>query len=188
MSSSFQWCIICGVWHDSGMIWRPYVGNVEVMTDRQTDRQTNRISTCRLDPSGRRGRVKTMSMKSNNLASKLPQQRSYMLPLMTNSCSPFSGLKEILSIYASICRFWAIWYIVTSYNTMHVAERYFVAGSIRLWKFFTTLPEGTRLLDFWVHYPTLPYPKLKNHYPSGPAPQCPGLHKSLNPTIRDTST
>ena len=22
---------------------------------------------------------------------------------------------------------------------------------------------------FWVHYPTLPYPKLKNHYPSGPA-------------------
>ena len=75
---------------------------------------------------------------------------------------------KILSIYASICRFWAIWYIVTSYNTMHVAERHFLAGSIRLWKFFTTLPEGTRLLDFWVHYPTLPYPKLKNHYPSGP--------------------
>ena len=29
-----------------------------------------------------------------------------------------------------------------------VAERNFLAGSIRLWKFFTTLPEGTRLLDF----------------------------------------
>ena len=27
-------------------------------TDRQTNKQTNRISTCRLDPSGRRGRVK----------------------------------------------------------------------------------------------------------------------------------
>ena len=97
---------------------------------------------------------------------------SYMLPLMTNSCSPFSGFKEILSIYASICRFWAIWYIVPSYNIMHVAECHFLAGSIRLWKFFTTLPEGTRLLDFWVHYPTLPLPKLKNHYLSGPV----GIH------------
>ena len=36
-------------------------------------------------------------------------------------------------------------------------------------KFFTTLLAITRLLDFWVHYPTLPYPKLKNHYLSGPA-------------------
>ena len=50
----------------------------------------------------------------------------------------------------------------------HRVTCHFLAGSIRLWKFFTTLPEGTRLLDFWVHYPTLPYPKLKNHYPSGP--------------------
>ena len=38
--SSFRRCMICGVWHDSGMIWRPYIGNVEVMTDRQTDKQT----------------------------------------------------------------------------------------------------------------------------------------------------
>ena len=91
---------------------------------------------------------------------------SCMLHLMTISCSPFSGFKEMLSIYASICRFWAIWYIVTSYNAMHVQERHF--WSIGLWKFFTTLLEGTRLLDFWVHFPTLPYPKLKNHYPSGP--------------------
>ena len=29
-----------------------------------------------------------------------------------------------------------------------VAERHFLARSITLWKFFTTLPEGTRLLDF----------------------------------------
>ena len=35
-------------------------------------------------------------------------------------------------------------------------------------KNFTTLLAITRLLDFWVHYPTLTYPKLKNHYPSGP--------------------
>ena len=42
MSSSFQWCIICGVWRDSGMIWRPYIGNVKVMTEPQTDKQTNR--------------------------------------------------------------------------------------------------------------------------------------------------
>ena len=32
------------------------------MTDRQTDKQTDRISTCRLDPSGRRGRVKRSAM------------------------------------------------------------------------------------------------------------------------------
>ena len=38
-------------------------------------------------------------------------------------------------------------------------------------KFFTTLLAITWLLDFWVHYPTLPYPKLKYHYPSGPAKQ-----------------
>ena len=45
----------------------------------------------------------------------------------------------------------------------------FLAGSINLRKIFTTLLAITRLLDFWVHYPTLPYPKLKNHYSSGPA-------------------
>ena len=33
---------------------------------------------------------------------------------------------------------------------------------------FTTLLAITRLLDFWGHYPNLPYPKLKNHHPSGP--------------------
>ena len=118
---------------------------------------------------------------------------SCMLHLMTISCSTFSGFKEallgvtmlpeavtfftwpikILIIFASICKFWAIWYIVTSYNTMHAPECHFLARSIRLWKFVTTLPEGTRLLDFWVHYPTLPYPKLKNHYPSGPAERAP---------------
>ena len=39
------------------MIWRPYIGNVEVMTYVQT----NRISSYRLDPSGRRGRVKILN-------------------------------------------------------------------------------------------------------------------------------
>ena len=28
---------------------------------------------------------------------------------------------------------------------------------------------------FWAHYPTLPYPKLKNHYPSGPGHSVPPL-------------
>ena len=46
MPSSFQWCIICGVWHDSGMIWRLEIGNIEVITYGQRDR----ISICRLDP------------------------------------------------------------------------------------------------------------------------------------------
>ena len=46
---------------------------------------------------------------------------------------------------------------------------FFLAGSMNVRIFFTTLLAITRLLDFWVHYPTLPYPKLKNHYPSGPA-------------------
>ena len=50
---------------------------------------------------------------------------------------------------------------------------FFLATSIlnRLWKLFTTLLAITRLLDFQVHYPTLPYPNLKNHYPSGPGPE-----------------
>ena len=39
------------------MIW-PYIGNVEVMTCGRTERQKDRISTCRFDPSGRKGRVK----------------------------------------------------------------------------------------------------------------------------------
>ena len=43
-----------------------------------------------------------------------------------------------------------------------------LALKISLRNFFTTLLEGTRLLDFWVHYPTLPYSKLKNHYSQGP--------------------
>ena len=112
--------------------------------------------------------------KSNNLLSKLPHQLHISLDdnqlhwYWYWSSHFFTQPLKILSIDVSICRFWAMWYIVPSYNTMHVAEHHFLAGSIRLWKFFTTLPEGTRLLDFWVHYPTLPYPKLKNHYPSGP--------------------
>ena len=44
-----------------------------------------------------------------------------------------------------------------------------LALKINLRNFFTTLLEGTWLLDFWVHYPTLPYSKLKNHYSLGPA-------------------
>ena len=43
-----------------------------------------------------------------------------------------------------------------------------LALKISLRNFFTTLLEGTRLLDFSVHYPTLPYSKLKNHYSLGP--------------------
>ena len=43
------------------MICKAWIGNVEAMTDRQTNKQTDRISTCRLDPSGRRGRVKSGS-------------------------------------------------------------------------------------------------------------------------------
>ena len=43
-----------------------------------------------------------------------------------------------------------------------------LALKINLRNFFTTLLEGTRLLDFWVHYPTLPYSKLKIHYSLGP--------------------
>ena len=46
---------------------------------------------------------------------------------------------------------------------------FFLAGLMNLRIFFF------RLLDFWVHYHTLPYPKLKNHYPSGPAGQWPFL-------------
>ena len=42
------------------------------------------------------------------------------------------------------------------------------ALKISLRNFFSTLLEGTRLLDFWVHYPTLPYSKLTNHYSLGP--------------------
>ena len=34
MSSTFQWCILCGVWHDSAMIWCSLIGNVEAMTDK----------------------------------------------------------------------------------------------------------------------------------------------------------
>ena len=45
---------------------------------------------------------------------------------------------------------------------------FYLAGLKDVGKNFTTLLAITRLLDFWVHYPTLPYPKLKNHYPSGP--------------------
>merc|ERR1712218_319710 len=44
-----------------------------------------------------------------------------------------------------------------------------LALKINLRNFFTTLLEGTRLLDFSVHYPTLPYSKLKTHYSQGPA-------------------
>ena len=51
----------------------------------------------------------------------------------------------------------------------------YLAWPINLSKTFTTLLAITRLLDFWVHYPTLPYPKLKNHYPSGPDWQTLGI-------------
>ena len=51
----------------------------------------------------------------------------------------------------------------------HVYKTAFFGWPIKLWKFVTTLLAITRLLNFWVHYPTLPYPKVINHYPSGPA-------------------
>ena len=51
----------------------------------------------------------------------------------------------------------------------HVYKTAFFGWPIKLWNFVTTLLAITRLLDFWVHYPTLPYLKLKNHYSSGPA-------------------
>ena len=97
-----------------------------------------------------------------------PFQGLLGVTMLPEAVTFFTWPIKILIIFASICKFWAIWYIVTSYNTMHAPECHFLARSIRLWKFVTTLPEGTRLLDFWAHYPTLPYPKLKNHYPSGP--------------------
>ena len=37
--SSFQWRTSYGVWLDSWMIWRDKIGNVEAITDRQTDSQ-----------------------------------------------------------------------------------------------------------------------------------------------------
>ena len=51
----------------------------------------------------------------------------------------------------------------------HLLLYFFLAGLMNVRNFFTTLLAITRLLDSWVHYPTLPYTKLKNHYPSGPA-------------------
>ena len=44
-----------------------------------------------------------------------------------------------------------------------------LALKISLRDFFTILLEGTGLLDFWVHYPTLSYSKLKKHSSLGPA-------------------
>ena len=68
--------------------------------------------------------------------------------------------------WAFICRFWVIWYVLTAYNTMHVAKRIFLAASIGSENF--SLPYSL-LLDYSTfEFTTLPYPKLKNHYPSGP--------------------
>ena len=92
---------------------------------------------------------------------------------------------KILSIFASICKFWAIWYIVTSYNTMHVAEHHFFGRVNKTQEIFHYPTRGystTRLLSS-LPYPTLPYPKLKNHYPSGPGDHAicfqPGSDSSL---------
>ena len=97
----------------------------------------------------------TLLATGTNVSSKTDKAKihiwtnaDYLRPLRPLPVTFFTQHIKILSIYASICRFWANRYIVTSYNTMHVAERHFLAGSMRLWKFFTTLPEGTRLLDF----------------------------------------
>ena len=65
---------------------------------------------------------------------------------------------KILSIYASICRFWAIWYVVTSYNTMHVAERNFfgrINKALEICHYPTRYYSTTRLLSS-LPYPTLP--------------------------------
>ena len=59
MSSSFQWCILCGVWHDSGMIWRPYRYWKYWSDDGQTDKQTNKQTEFQL--------VDSSEKKKNNL-------------------------------------------------------------------------------------------------------------------------
>ena len=59
MSSSFQWCILCGVWHDSGMIWRPYRYWKYWSDDGQTDKQTNKQTEFQL--------VGSSEKKKNNL-------------------------------------------------------------------------------------------------------------------------
>ena len=58
--------------------------------------------------------------------------------------------------WAFICRFWVIWYVVTAYNTMHVAKRIFWAASIGSENF--SLPYSL-LLDYSTFkFTTLPYP------------------------------
>ena len=70
---------------------------------------------------------------------------------------------------------------------MHVAEHHFLAGSIfkkalEIFHYPTRGYSTTRLLSS-LPYPTLPYPKLKNHYPSGPGDHAicfqPGSDSSL---------
>ena len=61
-----------------GMIWRPYIGNIEAMTEWQNDRQTDWISTCRLDPFGRRGWAKTAPGPQWVVAQRYPG--SHILP------------------------------------------------------------------------------------------------------------
>ena len=46
-----------------------YLQKEKVMTDRQTNGQTDRISSCRLDPFCRRGRVK-IQISDNNIRKK----------------------------------------------------------------------------------------------------------------------
>ena len=65
----------------------------------------------------------------------------------------------------------------------HLLLYFFLAGLMNVRKFCTTLLAITRLLDFWVHYPTLPYPKLKNHYPSGPAAYMLTSHNCVNTCV-----
>ena len=60
LSNDVYMMYICWVWHDLEMIWWPWIGNVEVITNRQKDR----ISTWRLYPSGRRGWVKMYNWRA----------------------------------------------------------------------------------------------------------------------------
>ena len=61
----------------------------------------------------------------------------------------------------------------------HVLGRTCFGWSNGRWENFhypTRYYSTTRL---WVHYPTLPYPKLKNHYPSRPASYTPYIHINI---------
>ena len=82
-------------------------------------------------------------------------------PSLGNSCKAFRSCnKQTNKCNKKRCRISKKFFIT---NTL-----FFFGWVNKPKNFFTTLLAITRLLDFWVHYPTLPYPKLKNHYPSGP--------------------